>query len=232
MDFSGIQLNPLVSNSNMLGGVTADTIDCTNVKFGARPFPFNQVEEHLTSLILTGSDTSTCTNMASVFHSNSGLTSLDISHWDVSNVTNMLNLFGQTRFDYLNISTWDFASIPYANGSNNSGGTNCNGMWQGAITQQFVAENVKMNAVSSFNLFGGNYAFGAPTWGQTLDLSTWDMTAAVDIGYMFFDVPGLPGLNITGWDTSNVTNMDSAFFGIQTILQTPSGIAGLEAING
>ena len=47
----------------------------------------------LTSLDLSGWNTSNVTDMASMFNGCSGLTSLDLSKWDTSNVTSMYSMF-------------------------------------------------------------------------------------------------------------------------------------------
>ena len=49
--------------------------------------------EALTSLDLSGFNTSNVTNMVAMFYECSGLTYLDLSRWDTSKVTNMNSIF-------------------------------------------------------------------------------------------------------------------------------------------
>ena len=229
-DLSGIQLNSTVGASNMFINSTVETIDCSNVKFGKSPFSFQGLD--VVSIDFTNSDTSTCTNMASVFTGCLNLTDLDLSSWDTSNVTNILNIFGTTRLDYLNISNWDLSSIPYANPSVPNDGVYTAGMFMDSITQNLIAENVTPGPVAARNIFGSFYSGRPP--GQFpggLDLSTWNMSTAVDIAYMFFNIRNTPSLNISGWDTSNVQKMNSTFFGLLDVLQSPEGIVGIEDID-
>jgi len=230
-DLSGIQLNSTVGASNMFINSTVETIDCSNVKFGASPFSFQRLD-NCVSIDFTNSDTSTCTNMASVFSGCLNLKDLDLSSWDTSNVTNILNIFGNTRFDNLNISNWDLSSIPYGNPNNPNDGVYTSGMFMDSITQNLIAENVTPGPVAARNIFGSFYSGRPP--GQFpggLDLSTWNMSTAVDIAYMFFNIRNTPSLNISGWDTSNVQLMNSTFFGLLDVLQSPEGIVGIEDLD-
>ncbi|WP_044088162.1 BspA family leucine-rich repeat surface protein, partial [Bifidobacterium bombi] len=62
----------------------------------------------LTSLDLSGLDTSHVTNMANMFEHARGLTSLDLSHFDTSHVTNMHAMFaGTPGLTSLDVSGWD-----------------------------------------------------------------------------------------------------------------------------
>lgn len=46
----------------------------------------------------------------------------------------------------------------------------------------------------------------------SLDLSNFDTRNVTDMGAMFIHCSGLTSLDLSGWDTSNVTDMDSMFF--------------------
>jgi len=65
----------------------------------------------LTSLDLSGWDTSNVTNMNFMF-SNSNLQSLDLSGWDTSNVTSMTHMFfGMNRLQSLDLSHFDMRNV-------------------------------------------------------------------------------------------------------------------------
>ncbi|MCL2406981.1 MAG: BspA family leucine-rich repeat surface protein, partial [Defluviitaleaceae bacterium] len=66
----------------------------------------------LTSLDLSGWDTSSATHMNGMFWGASGLTSLNISGWDTSSVTRMNGMFGNTSgLTSLDLSGWDTSNV-------------------------------------------------------------------------------------------------------------------------
>ena len=66
----------------------------------------------LTSLNLSGLNTSAVTNMASMFESCSGLTSLDLTGFDTSAVTNMEMMFNNcSKLTSLNLSSFDTSAV-------------------------------------------------------------------------------------------------------------------------
>ena len=66
----------------------------------------------LTSLNLSGLDTSAVTNMASMFESCSGLTSLNLTGFDTSAVTNMDMMFNNcSKLTSLNLSSFDTSAV-------------------------------------------------------------------------------------------------------------------------
>lgn len=66
----------------------------------------------LTSLDLSGFDTSNVTNMNGIFNGCRGLTSLDLSGFNTSNVTNMYSMFyGCTALTSLDLSSFDTSNV-------------------------------------------------------------------------------------------------------------------------
>jgi surface protein len=74
----------------------------------------------LTSLDVSGWDTSAVTSMSTMFYSCNSLTSLDVSGWDTSAVTSMSSMFYSCNsLTSLDVSNWDFSKVTTA--SNASG---------------------------------------------------------------------------------------------------------------
>ena len=46
----------------------------------------------------------------------------------------------------------------------------------------------------------------------SLDVSGWDTSKVTDMSWMFSTCLGLTSLDVSGWDTSKVTDMNSMFF--------------------
>ena len=66
----------------------------------------------LTSLDVSGFDTSKVTNMLYMFHGCSQLTSLDVSGFNTSNVTNMNSMFcGCSQLASLNLKNWQISKL-------------------------------------------------------------------------------------------------------------------------
>ena len=66
----------------------------------------------LTTLNVSGFDTSQVTSMYSMFSACEKLSSLDVSNFDTSRVTNMCWMFnGCESVSYLNLSTWDTSKV-------------------------------------------------------------------------------------------------------------------------
>ena len=116
---------------------------------------FNYCEK-LTSLDVSGWDTSNVTNMSHMFYLCTSLTSLDVSGWDTSNVTNMTNLFRGVSVTNLNLSGWDTSNV-----------TDMSGMFA----------NIKSSNIT----FGENFGKMKDSCG-TLDLSlapNWNNTQSI-----------------------------------------------------
>ena len=125
----------------------------------------------LSSLDLSGWDTSKVTNMSYMFHLCSILTSLDVSHFNTSKVTNMGYMFSDCdKLSSLDLSGWDTSNV-----------TNMNNMFS------------YCDKLSS------------------LDVSHFNTSKVTDMAYMFSDCNKLSSLDLSGWDTSNVTNMNGMF---------------------
>ncbi|MBQ2230219.1 MAG: BspA family leucine-rich repeat surface protein, partial [Oscillospiraceae bacterium] len=127
---------------------------------------------NLKSLTLPESfDTSSVTNMGSMFALCSGLTSLDLTGWDTSSVTDMSYMFESCGgLTSLDLSRWNTSSV----------------------------KNMR-------DMFHNCYSL------TSLDLSGWNTSSVTDMSEMFNTCYRLTSLDLSGFDTSSVTDMTLMF---------------------
>ena len=155
--------------------------------------------ENLTSLDVSGWNTSNVTDMNYMFYECENLKTLDVSGWDVSNVTNMNSMLaGCSKLTTLNLSGWNTSSV-----------TNMYQLFSGC------------SSLSSLDLSGWNtskitdmqYMFKDCSSLTSLDVSHFNTSNVTDMTYMFGGCSSLSSLDLSGWNTSNVTDMGVMFSG-------------------
>ena len=148
----------------------------------------------LTSLDLSGFDTSAVTNMSNMF-SRSSLTSLDLSSLDTSAVTNMSNMFSSSSLTSLDLSSLDTSAV-----------TDMGAMFYGC--DKLTSLDLSGFDTSSVTDMGAMFS---DCWDLTsLDLSTFDTSAVTDMSSMFYDCWDLTSLDLgpNFFKTSAVTSID------------------------
>lgn len=186
-----------------------------------------------------------------VFYQCSTITSLDLSGWNIGNsnlIASSISAFnGMDNCEYLNISGLNLTnSIDWAYGFKNLGQLTTNGcdfIWNDDTTPtnnlQYTWQNVKLKSFTSTNLtltgtsINMLYIFyNADMLGTSLDLSGWSGTSGIiSLIYAFrnYSVGLTPSsINLTGWDTSNVTNFYGLFYSSSGI----SELIGLSGLSG
>ena len=151
----------------------------------------------LTSLDLSGFDTSAVTSMLSMFESCSGLTSLDLSGFDTSAVTSM---------DYMFAYCSGLTSLDLS-GFNTSAVTSMSSMF--AYCRGLTSLNLSgfdTSAVTSMDSM-----FESCSGLTSLNLSGFNTSAVTSMSRMFAYCSGLTSLDLSGFDTSAVTSMDYMF---------------------
>ena len=183
----------------------------------------------LTSLDVSGFNTSNVTNMNSMFISCSSLTSLDVSHFNTSNVTDMYQLFSNCgsltsldvsgfntskviRMDYmfafcisltsLDLSHFDTSSVTGMGGMF----WNCN-----KLTSLDVSGFNTSNVTNMNSMFSGCSSF------TNLDLSGFNTSKVIRMDYMFSGCSKLKTLDLSHFDTSKVIRMDYMFSGCSSL---------------
>ena len=169
----------------------------------------------LTTLDVTGWDTSKVTNMSGMFFHCSGLTTLNVTDFDTSNVTNMASMFnGCSGLTTLNVT--DFGTSKVTNMASMFNG--CSGLTTLNVTGFDTLKVTNMCAMfyDCSNL-------------TTLDLSGFDTSNVTDMRSMFYNCSKLTTLNLSGFDTSSVTNMASMFNGCSGL--TTLNVTGFDTSN-
>ena len=153
----------------------------------------------LTSLDLSGFNTSAVTSMLSMFESCSGLTSLDLSGFDTSAVTSMSRMFafcsGLTSLDLTGLDTSAVTSMASMFDS-------CSGLT--SLNLSGLNTSAVTNMASMFNFCSKL---------TSLNLSSFDTSAVTSMGYMFSDCSSLTSL-ILGpnfFKAPNVTSIDFSY---------------------
>ena len=151
----------------------------------------------LTSLDVSGWDTSAVTYMGDMFQYCYSLTSLDVSGWDTSAVTYMGGMFARCySLTSLDVSGWDTSSV-----------TNMNSMFDNCVS----LTSLDVSGWDTSSVTNMNSMFGNCVSLTSLDVSGWDTSAVTNMSSMFYYCYSLASLDVSGWGTSSVTVMSSMF---------------------
>ncbi len=205
IDFEYFDFSRVENASEMFAGDEAfSTFDATILN-GAK---LTSLEATLCGLPVTtvdvsGWDTSRVTNMYALFNSASNLTSLDLSTFDTSNVENMQSMFwGTSSLKSLDVSMFDTSKV-----------TSMYGM--------FAANNFTTLDLSNFDtskVTDMSYMFSENKKLTNLILSTTFKTGRVtSMDHMFYYCSALENLDLSSFDTRNVTNMNGMFAHCESI---------------
>ena len=144
----------------------------------------------LTSLDVSGFNTSNVTNMNSMFISCSSLTSLDVSHFDTSSVTGM---------DYMFWNCNKLTSLDVS-GFNTSNVTDMNSMFSGCSS----FTNLDLSGWNTSKVIRMDYIFSGCSKLNTLDLSHFDTSNVTNINYMFSGCSSLTTIRMVGCSSATV----------------------------
>ena len=183
----------------------------------------------LTSLDVSGFNTSNVTNMNSMFIFCSSLTSLDVSHFKTSNVTDMYQLFSNCHsLKALDLSGWNTENVTTleymfafcssltsldVSHFDTSSVTGMGGMFWNCnkLTSLDVSGFNTSNVTNMNSMFGDCSSF------TNLDLSGWNTSKVIRMDYMFSGCSKLKTLDLSHFDTSNVTNINYMFSGCSSL---------------
>ncbi len=142
-------------------------------------------------------NTSSTTNLMSLFNGCKSLTDLDLSNFDTSNVTSMSYMFnGCRKLQNLNISSFNTSKVTDMRLMFN----NCNELANVDISHFDTSKVTYMNG-----MFQGCSSL------TNLDLSSFDTSKVTDMNGMFQNCSNLITLDLGNFNTQNVTNMTSMF---------------------
>ena len=163
----------------------------------------------LTTLDLSGWNTSSVTSMKSMFYNCSSLTSLDLSGFNTSSVTSMNGMFFGCN---------SLTSL-YLSGFNTSSVTDMIGMFSDCTNLTFLdLSGFNTSSVTKMpRMFNGCRSL------TSLDLSGFNTSSVTDMYHMFSDCTNLTFLDLSHFDMSKVTDMNN-------MLQMFNGCTNLKKI--
>ena len=169
----------------------------------------------LTSLEVSNLDTSNVKDMSYMFQGCSGLTSLDVSKLDTSKVTNMGYMFqdcsGLTSLDVSKLDTSKVTNMGYMF-------YNCSG-----LTSLDVSNLDTSMVTDMHNMFCGCSGLTSITFSSKFNTSN-----VTNMLGMFADCTSIKALDLSSFNTENVTEMNSSEWYIRSIFE---GDKSLEKIN-
>ena len=186
--------------------------------------------DNVSTLDLSGLDTSNMTSMRFMFYKSTSLKKIDVSGFDTSKVVNMEYMFnGCNNLESLNLSNfntsnvtsmyWMFGNVEKVNkldlsGFNTSKVTNMTGMFR-------YCNNLVYLDLSSFNTSKVTNMSGMFLGCQTLknlDLSSFNTSNVTNMGHMFQECTNLKELNLSSFNTSNVTDVSCMFMNCKSLV--------------
>ena len=219
--------------------ITSMPTASNNAKFdfaGSGSKSSGELKEYLTSIDLSGLDTSSYTDMSSMFQYYSALKNVDVSGFNTSKVTNMGDMFnGCSSLTSLDLSGFDtskvtsmadmfsycssLTSLDLSNWNTSSVGTS--GYGSSFKRMFYGCSSLKSLDISAFDLsntYNGSYYSLTEMFYNCNKLKTLKLPKSVSfnktdisLNKMFYDCNSLESLDLSGWNTTNVTNMESMF---------------------
>ena len=147
----------------------------------------------LTSLDLSGWNTSNVTNMNDMFGGCSSLTSLDLSHFDTSNVTNMIAIFANcSSLTNLDVSGWNMSSC-----------TDMSDMFYdcSSLTSLDLSGWNTSKVTNMSSMFCNCVSL------TSLDLSHFDTSNVTDMSDMFYDCTNLKTIKMVGCSEATINKI-------------------------
>ena len=164
---------------------------------------------NLTSVDLSGFDSSNVTLMWGMFSGCSSLKCLDLSGFETGKVTDMWGMFsGCSSLTSLDLSGFDTSNV-----------TSMFGMFSGcsSLTSLDVGGFDTSNVTEMECMFSGCSSL------TNLDLSSFDTSKVTGMGDMFSSCHSLVNLDLTSFDTGNVTGMRNMFSNCESLLHLDLG---------
>ena len=151
----------------------------------------------LTSVDVSGWDTSSVTTMSSMFSSCYSLTSLDVSGWNTSRVKTMSSMFSSCNsLTSIDVSGWNTSSVTVMSNIF----YNCN-----SLTSLDVSGWDTSSVTTMSSMFSSCYSL------TSLDVSRWDTSSVTNMNATFGSCYSLTSVDVSRWKTSSVTNMANMF---------------------
>ena len=187
--------------------------------------------DNVSTLDLSGLDTSNMTNMTYMFYNSTSLTNIDVSGFDTSKAVNMSGMFnGCTNLENLNLSNFNTEKVTSMTqmfwGCNKLYNINLSSFNTSKVTTMthmfrecYSLVNLNLSNFDTSNVKSFFYMFAGCNSLEYLDLSNFNTRNATEMTYMFYNCTNLKELNISSFDTSKVADMTLMFFGCKALLK-------------
>ena len=175
---------------------------------------------NLTSIDLSGFDSSNVTNMYDMFADCPNLTSINLSSFNTSKVKDMSYMFavGDLWNQHSSLTSLDLSSFDTSNV------TTMEWMFSGC----FSLTSLDLSSFDTSKIRNMSYMFISCPKLTSLDLSNFNTSNVTDMGGMFYNCPKLTSLDLSNFNTSNVTSMQSMFYECSN-LTTIKGIIDMKS---
>ena len=151
--------------------------------------------DNVSSLDLSGLDTSNMTSMSRMFYNSTSLTNIDVSGFDTTKVVNMNEMFaGCNNLEKINLSNFDTSKV-----------TNMRSMFQGCKS----LINLDLSNFDTTNTTGFSMMFGGCSALESLNLSGFKFKNS--LSSLFHNCSSLENLNLTSVIATNVTTLQDTF---------------------
>ncbi|EGO7566526.1 BspA family leucine-rich repeat surface protein [Enterococcus faecalis] len=160
--------------------------------------------ENLTKLTFGDFDTSQVTDMSRMFMRNSKLEELDVSSFNTHHVVNMSSMFrGLENLTKLTFGDFDTSQV-----------TNMSQMFTYTAIKELDVSNFNTSQVTNMaGMFGTMPGSQMPTLiSKIIFGDSFDTSQVTDMSHMFSYTSNLQKLDLSGFDTGKVTNMEGMFW--------------------
>ena len=159
--------------------------------------------DNVSTLDLSGLDTSNMTSMSRMFLNSKSLTNIDVSGFDTSKVISMYEMFrGCSSLANIDVSSFNTGAVTDM---------------QRMFCNCFLLINLNLSnfdtskVVNMYEMFFGCNSL------TNLDITNFNTSNLVNMSEMFFDCSSLISLDLSSFNTSNVTNMARIFRGCKLL---------------
>ena len=185
--------------------------------------------DNVSTLDLSGLDTSNMTSMSRMFYKSTSLKNIDVSGFDTSKVVNMDYMFnGCNNLESLNLSNFNTSNVTSMYGMfygcsnlvdidlssfNTSKVTNMGSLFNGC--SNLTSINITNFDTSNVTEMSGMFRYCSSL--TNLDLSNFSTGSVIYMNYAFQGCTLLKKLDLSSFNTSNVTNMMWMFDGCSSL---------------
>ena len=186
--------------------------------------------DNVSTLDLSGLDTSNMTSMSGMFYNSKSLTNIDLSGFDTSKVVTMTNMFdGCTNLENLDVTNFNTSKVTnmYWMFSNLKKVTSLDlSNFDTKMVTDMVGLFRYCNSLKELDISNFNTSMVKTMTGMflgcnsltQLDLSNFDTSKVVNMGHMFQECTNLKELNLSSFNASNVTDMSCMFMNCKSLV--------------